>query len=189
MSCWRRSAGGVVALLDPRFTAYEMAHPLADTGAGLVVTEPALAHLLETAASANPKLKIFSTEPTDGCSLLESLASCSGPVPAVSAGPDDVALLSYTSGTTGVPKGALLTHGSLRATASSMVVARGITWRDPLFIAIPLSFAGGMCYYIREGLLVGATTVLAAEPDAGRLLELIETERVASWGAVNGTSR
>jgi fatty-acyl-CoA synthase len=65
-----------------------------------------------------------------------------------------------------------------------MTAARGITWRDTLFIPIPLAFAGGMCYFIREGLLIGATTVLAADPDPGRLLELVEAERVNTWGSV-----
>jgi fatty-acyl-CoA synthase len=83
-----------------------------------------------------------------------------------------------------VPKGALLTHGSLRATAAARPVADGITWRDPLLIPQPLAFAGGMCYFIREALCIGATTVLAADSDPERLLHLIETEGVANWGSV-----
>ena len=69
-------------------------------------------------------------------------------------------------------------------TAVARPVADGITWRDPLLIPQPLAFAGGMCYFIREALCIGATTVLAVDSDPERLLHLIETEGVANWGSV-----
>ena len=176
--------GAIVALLNPRLTGHEMAHPLDDTAARLVVTEPSLANLLEKGVANNPELQIYSTEAAEGCSLLETLATGHGPGPVVEVDANDVALISYSSGTTGTPKGVLLTHGSLRASASARPVADGITWRDNLLIPIPLAFAGGMCYYIREALLIGATTILAPDSDPERLLDLIGTEQVANWGSV-----
>jgi long-chain acyl-CoA synthetase len=113
-------AGGVFGPINPAFTAPEAAYVVGHSGAVAVVTDARGAGTL-AGAGGKPELArlrhLISVE--DGGDLtLESLAGRSGRVPADRRGPDDLATLMYTSGTTGKPKGAMLTHGNLLANAA-----------------------------------------------------------------------
>jgi malonyl-CoA/methylmalonyl-CoA synthetase len=94
------------------------------------------------------------------------------------AGADDPALLVYTSGTTGRPKGALLTHGNLLASATAVEIA----WRwhadDVLLLTLPLFHVHGLGVGINGSLCVGSSVVLRPRFDA---LEV--GERCAAGGA------
>jgi malonyl-CoA/methylmalonyl-CoA synthetase len=76
------------------------------------------------------------------------------------AGPTDPALIGYTSGTTGEPKGAVLSHGNLLAGSEAV----GLAWRwsstDCLVLALPLFHAHGLCVGLHGTLLAGASAVL-----------------------------
>jgi acyl-CoA synthetase (AMP-forming)/AMP-acid ligase II len=84
------------------------------------------------------------------------------------AGPDDVCLVLYTSGTTGRPKGAQLTHRGVTAhsAAASAVVSLGPA--DVNLVAMPLFHVGGSCY-AQVGVHVGAQTILVREPAPAEL--------------------
>jgi malonyl-CoA/methylmalonyl-CoA synthetase len=84
-----------------------------------------------------------------------------GPAPALDqAGPDDLAHLGYTSGTTGVPKGAALTHGNLLANSEALRSAWRWTAADRLVLALPLFHAHGLCNGVHGTLLAGASAVV-----------------------------
>ncbi len=74
--------------------------------------------------------------------------------------PQDTALIAYTSGTTGAPKGAVLTHANLLANSESIAV----TWRwgaeDRLVHALPIFHGHGLCVALYTSLLTGASVVL-----------------------------
>jgi malonyl-CoA/methylmalonyl-CoA synthetase len=74
--------------------------------------------------------------------------------------PDDPAHLGYTSGTTGVPKGALLTAGNLLANSEALERAWRWTAEDRLVLALPLFHAHGLCNGLHGTLLAGASAVL-----------------------------
>ena len=80
----------------------------------------------------------------------------------------DPALLGYTSGTTGVPKGAVLTHGNLLAGAESVRIAWQWTPEDRLVLALPLFHMHGLGVGLHGTLLTGASAVLldGFSPDA-----------------------
>jgi len=82
-------------------------------------------------------------------------------------GPDDPALICYTSGTTGRPKGALLTHGNLLASAEALRLAWRWSRDDRLVLALPLFHLHGLGVGLHGTLLVGASMVLLPrfEPD------------------------
>jgi malonyl-CoA/methylmalonyl-CoA synthetase len=84
------------------------------------------------------------------------------------AGPDDPALLPYTSGTTGTPKGALLSHGNLLASAEALLLAWRWTADDRLVLCLPLFHMHGLGVGLHGTLLAGAQAVLLSrfEPDA-----------------------
>lgn len=109
--------------------------------------------------------------------------------------PDTLALLQYTGGTTGAPKGAMLTHGNLiantvQARAWMPEVQQG---QEVLLAAIPFFHVYGMTTAMNMGVLIAATTVLVPNPrDIGTLLELVQSMKPTlfpgvptMYGAIN----
>ena len=81
-------------------------------------------------------------------------------VPLDEVGPDDAGLLVYTSGTTGAPKGALLSHGNLLASAEAVRLAWRWTQEDRLVLALPLFHVHGLGVGLHGTLTAGASAVL-----------------------------
>jgi malonyl-CoA/methylmalonyl-CoA synthetase len=85
--------------------------------------------------------------------------------------PEDPALIGYTSGTTGSPKGAVLSHANLLAGSESV----GLAWRwtpaDRLVLALPLFHAHGLCVGLHGTLLAGASAVLLPGFDVDAILD------------------
>jgi long-chain acyl-CoA synthetase len=107
----------------------------------------------------------------------ERFASSTGPLCATHPQPfpQDVALLQYTGGTTGTPKGAILTHRNLRANA-----AQGRAWvpgledgRETVYAVLPLFHAYGLTLCLTFSMSVGATLVLLPRFDLDQMLDAI----------------
>jgi fatty-acyl-CoA synthase len=176
--------GGIVELLNIRFTAAEMVHPIVDAGTFLVVTEPRCLPVLAEAAVQVPGLKVVTTERADGLATVGDLR-IAGAAPADRRPePGEIALLAYTSGTTGVAKGALLPHRAIIANGTARAVADALTWRDRVLVILPMAFTGGTSTYLRESLVTGATAVVGTGFDPPRVLELLERERITICSAV-----
>lgn len=96
---------------------------------------------------------------------------------------EDLAVLPYTSGTTGRPKGCMHTHGTLQAANRASVAWRG-QGSDAVFLGIaPLFHALGMQNGMNLPLMLGATVVMLPRWDRDAALALIERHRVTSWAA------
>jgi len=96
---------------------------------------------------------------------------------------DDLAVLPYTSGTTGRPKGCMHTHATLQAANRASVAWRGTT-SDAVFLCIaPLFHALGMQNGMHLPLMLGASVVMLPRWDRDAALALIERYRVTSWAA------
>ena len=156
---WPPCASGLVVV--PANTAYrerEVAHIVADAGPGrpwsTTPSGPAGRRRAAAATCWSPGPR--STCPTAPAAALDG------------AGPDDPALLCYTSGTTGAPKGAVLTHGNLLASAEAVRLAWRWTPDDRLVLALPLFHIHGLGVGLHGTLLAGASAVLLPrfEPDA-----------------------
>jgi len=93
------------------------------------------------------------------------------PPPLDSVAPDDLAHLGYTSGTTGAPKGAALTHGNLLANSEGLERAWRWTAEDRLVLALPLFHAHGLCNGLHGTLLAGASAVLLPGFDVDGVLD------------------
>jgi malonyl-CoA/methylmalonyl-CoA synthetase len=87
------------------------------------------------------------------------------------AGPEDVALLCYTSGTTGTPKGAMLTHGNTLASCEALRLAWRWTEDDRLVLALPLFHMHGLGVGLHGTLLCGGSAVLLPRFDADAVLD------------------
>ena len=99
-------------------------------------------------------------------------------------GPDDPALLVYTSGTTGAPKGALLSHGTLLASAEAVRLAWRWTPADRLVLALPLFHVHGLGVGLHGTLTAGASAVLRPRFDAADVLDAAARHDASLWFGV-----
>jgi acyl-CoA synthetase (AMP-forming)/AMP-acid ligase II len=97
---------------------------------------------------------------------------------------NDTAFMVYTSGTTGVPKGAELTHKNLISYAKGQLSASGVTGADRLLLDIPVNHVGGGVMAIISMLEAGGTLVILDQFVPQEVLQTIETEKVTVLGQV-----
>lgn len=125
-------AGAVVVLANPAYTRSELAHLVADSGASHALADPEPAALLDRLVRHVVRLD-------------DAPAGGDGGTPEpVAPGSDAVALLAYTSGTTGIPKGVPLTHANLLASIRAAMLAWRWRSSDVLVHALPLSHQHGL---------------------------------------------
>jgi malonyl-CoA/methylmalonyl-CoA synthetase len=165
--------GGVVLPANPAYRAAELAQLVADAQprAALVDDAERAAQL----AALDPALRVATPE----------LELPDGPVPALDAVAAEAgALLAYTSGTTGRPKGALLSHGNLHATAEALRLA----WRwepgDRLVHALPMFHMHGLGVALHGTLQAGASALLLPRFDPDAVLDAVEREQATLFFGV-----
>jgi malonyl-CoA/methylmalonyl-CoA synthetase len=100
------------------------------------------------------------------------------------AGRDDPALLCYTSGTTGAPKGAVLRHGNLLASAQALRLAWRWTEGDRVVLALPLFHIHGLGVGLHGTLLAGASAVLLPRFDVDPVLDAVRDHRATLFFGV-----
>ena len=165
-------AGCVVVPVNVMLTESEVAKVLDDSGAPLAFAAPPFASTIADAAKDLP-VEVVSTE---------AWAELSEPdgAPDAEVGEDDVAVLAYTSGTTGEAKGAVLTHGNLLANLNQQmeIPDAHVTDDDVLFLSLPLFHIFGL--NVTLGLLAmnAATGVLLERFEPISALKAIEQEKV-----------
>jgi malonyl-CoA/methylmalonyl-CoA synthetase len=151
-------AGAVFLPLNTAYTPAEVKYFLADAEPALFVARPEAASMLAPLA-ANHHAR-FETLDADGggtlATLVETEPHGSADVPR---GPDDLAAILYTSGTTGRSKGAMLTHGNLRSNAEALVETWRFTRDDVLIHALPIFHVHGLFVATNVALAARARTI------------------------------
>jgi long-chain acyl-CoA synthetase len=99
-------------------------------------------------------------------------------------GMDEVALMTYTSGTTGLPKGAMLSYRNALYKSAAAANCNGVTTDDVLLAVAPLYHIAGMVMGINVTLFTGATTVLLYRFDPLAVLQAITRHRVSWWYSI-----
>ena len=100
------------------------------------------------------------------------------------AGPEDLAVLAYTSGTTGQPRGCMHTHSSVQATTVPYLHWRGAQPRSVVLSALPMSHVTGMQAGMNAPIHAGATLVILSRWDRDCAAMQIERARVTNWSAI-----
>ena len=106
------------------------------------------------------------------------------PCPAVTLSMDDVALMTYTSGTTGLPKGAMLTYGNALYKSSAAADCNGVRGGDVLLAIAPLYHIAGMVMGINVTVYTGAPSILLYRFDPVAVLQAISRYRVSWWYSI-----
>ena len=107
--------------------------------------------------------------------------TASGNLPAVQAGPDDLAVLPYTSGTTGLPKGCMHTHGTLMHNAMASGLWCNGTPENVTLCVVPMFHITGMVSVMHASIFLGASLVIMPRWDRDVAGHLISQWRVTHW--------
>jgi acyl-CoA synthetase (AMP-forming)/AMP-acid ligase II len=169
-------AGATVTTLSALATAKDMAGQLADSGATLVVTVGALLPVALEAAGERP---VWTCDRVEGHRCVQDLLASTGPVPDVGVdAAEDVAVLPYSSGTTALPKGVMLTHASIGVNLAQIDVLRPMAPDDRVVAILPFFHIYGMTGLINQPLQAGATVVVLPRFDLLQFLDVLERERI-----------
>ncbi len=177
-------AGGVNTTLNPLWTAEEIGAQLADSGARFLLTVPSLLDKARTAARASGLEEVFVVGEAAGATPLAALLAEDGPPPDVGIRPgEDVVALPYSSGTTGRPKGVMLTHFNLTSNCRQFLTVEPVTAEDVIVAVLPFFHIYGMVVVMACGLRRGATLITLPRFDFGEFLAALERHRV-TWAPV-----
>jgi fatty-acyl-CoA synthase len=200
-------ADAVVVPANPMVKADELAHYVEDSGAHVIVATQelwphvapylgrSLRHCVLGAYSdyIDPAtglplpdfVRAPREDPRRGGVTLWHDALTAGEAPAETVARDtDLAVLPYTSGTTGKPKGCVLTHRNLLATSTGGIAWSGFTCEAVGLGVLPLFHLTGMQASMNQVIQLGASSVLMARWDRDCAAQLIERHRVTSWAAI-----
>ncbi|MFO1327336.1 MAG: 4-coumarate--CoA ligase family protein [Rubrivivax sp.] len=173
--------GGIVTTANPLYTADELAHQLADAGARYVVTVPMFLDKVSAAASQAGLKEVFVLGEAAGATPFADLLDATGEAPAVAIDPaQDLAVLPYSSGTSGRPKGVMLTHRNLVAVTAQVDSLRdGPLPEDTRSLAIlPFFHIYGMVVLMNFPLFMGTSCVTLPRFEIESFLGAIQTHRV-----------
>lgn len=173
-------AGATVTTVHPLATAEEFAKQLGDCAARWIVTvSPLLQTARRAAELAGGVKEIFVCDTATGHrSLIDMLASAA-PEPQVDIDPvEDVAALPYSSGTTGVPKGVMLTHRQIATNLAQLRSVMSAGPGDRILAVLPFFHIYGLTALMNAPLRQGATVVVLPRFDLETFLAAIQNHRI-----------
>ena len=167
-------AGGTITTINPTYTAREVHHQLVDSGARLLVT---VAPFLDIATEALADTAVTETyiigEVPEGAKALPLTSLMGAPLAAsVPVSPDSVVVLPYSSGTTGVNKGVMLSHRNLIANIAQVLYPADISADEKFIAVLPFFHIYGMQVLMNTGLRAGATIITMPRFDLEQFLQM-----------------
>jgi long-chain acyl-CoA synthetase len=206
-------AGIAVVNVNPLYTAAEMQFQLADSGAAAVLVLENFAHTLEHALAGTRVRHVLTTQAGDLFPLVQRLAtnlvvkrkiqpwrlpgavafrdalSRHQELAEVPVRPDDIAFLQYTGGTTGRPKGAVLTHANMAANVAQTAAWAGAALKEgkeTVVTALPLYHVFALTANLLVFLQLGGRNLLIADPrDLASFIKTLKRERFSAITGVN----
>jgi long-chain acyl-CoA synthetase len=179
-------AGGTVVPMNPLLKAREVAHYLGDSGARLVLAWESAAGEAAAGAATASAVSGSTVSVSVSDATLAEIAAWPTPLTEVTRrADDDTAVILYTSGTTGTPKGAELTHANMRrnaaVTATSLL---GLGPDDVVMGCLPLFHSFGQTCGLNAAVQSGACLTLVPRFSAAGALKVIERDRVTVFEGV-----
>ncbi len=173
--------GGIVTTVNPLYTVDELAHQLNDANAKYIIT---ISMFLENALAAAKKSnveEVFTFDPAEGATPFATLLQSDGSLPEITINPkEDLVVLPYSSGTTGLPKGVMLSHHNI---VSNIFQCEGmeefdVSADDMIMGVLPFFHIYGMVVIMNMSLALGATVVTIPRFDPDLFLSLIQKHKV-----------
>jgi long-chain acyl-CoA synthetase len=202
--------GAIVCPCGPLFKEHELQYQLDDLKARVIVAAQPLLPVVDKVRADTKLQHVFVVRYTDllpdtpdldlpaelvamqqarpplppGCEDFLAAAGSGAAAPRVEIDLDDVALMTYTSGTTGMPKGAMLTYRNALFKTAAAVHCNGLTRDDMLLAIAPLYHIAGMVMGVNVPVYAGATCVLLYRFDPLATLQAIARHRVTCWYSI-----
>ena len=169
-AAWR--LGAALTPVNPALTSHEAGYQVTDSGARLIVADD----------SSLPKVQGSAARACVAGELLRPDDAAGLPPPRTE--PGELALLIYTGGTTGRPKGVMLDHANLAATAEMITGWFEMTPAGRCLLVLPLFHVNGIIASVVSPLVAGGSTVIAPRFDPTTFWDLVERVRPAFFSAV-----
>ncbi|MEU8757904.1 4-coumarate--CoA ligase family protein [Streptomyces sp. NPDC048659] len=173
-------AGAAVTTVHPLATPEEFAKQLSDSSARWIVTvSPLLATARAAAELAGGVREIFVCDTTEDCRSLQEFLGSAAPEPVPDIDPAaDLAALPYSSGTTGVPKGVMLTHASIATNLAQLEPLMPMGPGDRILAVLPFFHVYGLTALMNAPLRRGAAVVVLPRFELDGFLAAIEKHRI-----------
>lgn len=171
--------GGVNTTVNPLYTAEELNFQLRDSGAKYLLTISAFLDKAIEAAKGTGVEEIFTFDVAEGATAFTELLKSDGNPPAVDIDPrEDLVVLPYSSGTTGLPKGVMLTHHNLVANLAQYDGVQPSSSDEVLIGVLPFFHIYGMQVILNSSIRHGHTVVTMPRFDMEMFLRLIQDYKV-----------
>lgn len=164
-------AGGVFLPLNPAYTASEITYFLTDAEPRILVCDPTREGELSPVAKQAGVSEVLTIGANESGTLVERRDAVVSGFTAVKRGPDDLAAILYTSGTTGRSKGAMLTHRALASNAQTLKDVWQFNADDVLIHALPIFHTHGLFVATNVTLMAGSSCIFMAKFDADDILD------------------
>jgi long-chain acyl-CoA synthetase len=176
-------SGGVVAPVNTRLGPPEMEFVIENVDAKALVVHKQVWNTLEPCLPDKqaPPLVTVDFElggQTTWQSLMEGDDGAPDPSPV---GEEDLAVIAYTSGTTGQPKGALMNHGNILFNVKNCLVAHSFRHEDVHLLVVPMFHCTPLYSLLPSSAYLGSTIVIAPRPHIGEVAKLVQEHRVTTF--------
>lgn len=171
LACLR--AGFIYLPLNTAYTETELAYFIENAEPALVVCDPQSEDLFTRLGKARHPQQIFSLDAQGKGSLMTASQDTPAEFTTTACDKDDVAVILYTSGTTGRPKGAMITHGNLAANGQALKTAWQWQEQDVLLHTLPIFHIHGLFVACHSVLLGGSKMLFVSKFDAQAIMRLL----------------
>lgn len=206
-----QKAGAIVCPCGPLNKEHELGYQLGDLGARVIVAADVLMPVVDKVRADTALEHVFVVRYADllpegppaidvpaellamragaaslpgGCEDFLAVMRAGGRPQPVVRSMDDVALMTYTSGTTGLPKGAMLSYENARFKTAAAADSTGVTAEDRLLAVAPLYHIAGMLMGVNLPVYSGATCVLLYRFDPLGVAQALERHRITWWYSI-----
>jgi acyl-CoA synthetase (AMP-forming)/AMP-acid ligase II len=171
--------GGTLTTINPLYTVEELIYQLSDTGAKYLLTLPMFVEKAQEAAKSSHVKEIFVLGEAEGATSFASLLQPAGPPPTVTIDIyKDLLVVPYSSGTTGLPKGVMLTHHNVVSFLSMARQESGYQAGKNYLAVLPFYHIFGMVGIMSACLLEGCTMVTMPRFDLEQFLQLMQDYKI-----------
>jgi fatty-acyl-CoA synthase len=183
--------GGIFVPLNTRLAPRELEYMIEDCAARVLILHEEVRELARAAAWSSGitrRIVVDGPAETPAVESLDDLLAATPPLDVeIEVGHDDPAMILYTSGTTGRPKGAVLTHGNLTWNALNVLVDYDVTSHERALMIAPMFHVAALGMGALPTLLKGGMLVLQERVEPGEVLAAIERHRITSLSGVPTT--